>query len=393
LRRRSGFSLLELVIAISLFSAVIAIAMQAFIGIYKGQGTTVGSAMLKTAGELTLKKMYQELTQSRRLLASLTTDVGVNMGQQYFVLYKTPTSGAFVPCANGLRDYPVIRPNGGLGVVGTAGNAAPGELDPATVGNMLVFVRQAKLMQVTDSNVRINLGVGGLLDPSTGAPYYLAAYQFVAYYPVQVAMPVSFPRFTGLGVPFNNVAVGYTYQLARWESQYYVDKDEFTAMTNKMVIKPGLTTTILPAGYVWADLVNNEGCVELWDSDSSTAQNAFYKVDNIGNIALDTNPGILQKRVGYAMPQDLAGNYGITFLSFNTGASFSPPGIDKVPAYADYTVADTPNPPIPFGFETAIVGPNSARSVLLRLAVACRLSAGGHLFGITNQEVVRVSDN
>lgn len=386
--RRRGFTLIEIVVAIGIFSAVLALAMQAYMGFYKSQGTTVGAAMLKTASEQALKRMFFEISQSRKLLESLSTDTGTNIGAQYVALFNLPLSGPFVPISQTV--YPVIRVNGGLGQKGTPGASAPGELDPTTVGNTLLFVRQVDVLHMSDPDVGISTGSGPLLQ-SSNAPYFLPVYRFILYYIVAPTMLKGYPPFTGQGVPFNGGTVTKTYQLARWESDPYVDKNEFTTMVSHMALLPSATTSFTATQVMWNHVVAN-GVVEMWDSGASTAATAFYKLDASGNVVQDTAPAVSQHSVTFAIAPELAAQYGLTMLSFNTGPSFAPVGL-TVPEFADFNSADATYPPTPFGFETAIVGPNSARSVLLHLALACRLTMTKHVFGVENQEVVRVTDN
>ena len=88
--------------------------------------------------------------------------------------------------------------------------------------------------------------------------------------------------------------------------------------------------------------------------------------------------------------------YAIGMVAFNTNANFKP--LDSLKSSGTAVTLQVPTfgeagTPIPYGFEVGIVGTNAARTVLLKLSLAARLSSGGKIFGWSNQQIVQMMDN
>jgi hypothetical protein len=138
---------------------------------------------------------------------------------------------------------------------------------------------------------------------------------------------------------------------------------------------------------VWDSLVADHGVAGLWDGDAAAAADAFFTVDGAGAIVPVVNPAIAKRREVKAADTDMSG-YAIGMVAFNSTPDYRFTQF-SVPAFAP---DDSAHANFPYGFEVGIVGPTGARSVLVRLALAARVNAGQHLYGLAQQEVIKVID-
>jgi hypothetical protein len=84
--------------------------------------------------------------------------------------------------------------------------------------------------------------------------------------------------------------------------------------------------------------------------------------------------------------------YATGMVAFNTSTAFSVRDAQQVIPVPAYALTDAAHVNFPYGFEVAITGPSGARTVLVRLTLAARVHAGLNIYGITQQEVVKVFD-
>lgn len=375
---RRGFTLLEVLIAAALMMLVTGGVFSAFFGMRKAQGSAVVTSSLTAAGASTLQGIRADLGQVKRLLASESVGgvltPATDWGAQYFALVERPT-GLTASAA----DWPTIRPDGGLGIA--VDPPGPGNLDPATVGNRLMFVKTDREVVVDVSGISVTVG----LPPSTSSvllsdsPALLRSYRFVAYFLVQK------PLQPGIRI---NGGLTYANQLMRWESMPYLEKAEVESLMAKLASAD--------RDDVADFLITTRELPRVWDSAATAADEAFYTIDatdgSVDQVAPATPPQILKQRETAAVSLSLD-SYAQTMASFNTklggNALFDVPNF-KVPNYA---VLDAGTLTTPYGFEVGIVGPIDARQVLVRLALAARLNSGNHLFGVEHQAVVRVVDS
>jgi prepilin-type N-terminal cleavage/methylation domain-containing protein len=372
---RRGFTLLEVVFAAMLLAVVMAGVMQGYMGMRRAQGASVSQNLLKMAGQKALKAMYLDLSQSRKLLASSTLDAASkDLGREYFNRF---TGVDAPPAANVV--FPRINPDGGFGRPGNT----PGDFDPADIGNTLTLVAAGDRLDVAPPLVAIAYGsMVPTVQWLSVKPYALPTYRFVAYYMAETLLKS--------GTSPIRISAGqrrsYTLELRRWESGVYLEKGEFEDLAAKVV---GGGVVVKP---LWDWLVANKRVAGLWDSGATTAANAFYTVNASGAVVAVANPAIAERREIRAADTDLA-SYAVGMVAFNTVAT----GASDDYAFPDFTVpayapTDVAHANIPYGFEVGIAGPTGARSVLVRLALASRVNTGGHVIGVSQQEVIKALD-
>jgi prepilin-type N-terminal cleavage/methylation domain-containing protein len=373
--QRRGFTLLELTVVALILSVIMAAVFNAFTGARRTQGMAVSHALLKAGGQKALKEIYTDLGRSRKLIASTELDVAAkDRGREYFTRFQGITSGPAIPFGNMV--FPRIDSNGGFGLPGTGS----GELEQDKIGNTLVFVANSASINITTPLVMRTLG--GVPKALETTPYTLNTFRFVAYYLVERPLPDGVAQIKISSSQRRN----HTLQLMRWESQPYVEKSEFEAFANNLVLNP------LATWGVWEWLQNHANpdyrLAGLWDSSKDTAATAFFKVNGSGVVEAITNPSIARgkERAALTISTD---PYGLSMIAFNTTADYSFPDGMRVPAYAP---TGTAHQNFPYGFEVGITGPTGARSVLIRLALASRVNAGMHLFGQAQQEIIKVID-
>lgn len=385
-RAPQGFTLLEVTMSITVLMIIMAVIVNAIVGARKAEGAAVTTSLLKAGGARAMKNLYLELSQSRRLLASVKGDgASPDLGTQYYTLMARPAAPADMPATGTV--FPQINPNGGFGVDGTT----PGTLDPSTVGNALAFVAPGPPMVLSDSDVYVSQGWFGGDHPISSKPYQLPTYKFVLYHLVQVNLPPGAPAINGLS---------YTTQLMRWESGLYLQKSDVDALFNRMSYHTA--TSAASTQTMFANLTSHPPTVVgIWDASATTASSAFvlYPALNVVNLPFIGNvcqlsgsptvissPTIPMAKQTWAITTSLSG-YATSMMAYNTvsNLNFVVPGL-KVPAYASAPTS------VPYGFEVAIAGPASARTVLVRMALAARLNSGLNLNGIAHQEVVKVFD-
>jgi hypothetical protein len=383
MRRRPGFSLLEVTIATGILMTIMMVVVNSFVGTRKAQGAAVTASLLKSGGQRATSNLYRELLQSRKLIASLAGTTGKDLPSQYYSLMEIPQLPE--PLADTERVFPQINTKGAFGVTGKG----QGTLDPDTVGNALMFVEPADPMVLADDDVYVREGNSGASHEMAKIPYKLPTYRFVLYHMVKVELPASAPNLDS--------DRHYTLQLMRWESKPFLEKNDLNLLINRYTF-PTLASLSSTTAQ-WNDLANRPPKIAgIWDSSATTGATAIVLYPQVtvslgppiaiglGAWAVDPSPAIAMSRQSWAITTNLAG-YAQAMLSFNTrgNPNFQVNGLD-VPAYASAPTV------VPYGFETAIAGPIGARSVLVRLALAARLNAGNTLFGMEHQEVVKVFD-
>jgi prepilin-type N-terminal cleavage/methylation domain-containing protein len=374
MRARRGFTLLEILLAISIFSIVMAALTMSFFGVRKSQGVAVSNNLLRVAGQRAIKDIHMELSQSRKLLASTNLQPPtIDVGRQYFLQFQGITSPPAIPFGN--MQFPRIDANGGFGVPG----ANSGELERATVGNTLVFITTAKNLRVAHSAVTIMFpGIPPRFVSTTVDPYYMPALKFVAYYLIEKNLPSGTPAIAG--------GKTATMQLVRWESKPYIERGEWTGFAGKVVGGAPV------AKAAWDKLVSDEGVAGVWDPSAATAAGSIFTVDGAGAVIPAPTGTLFQKKRQVMLAQTDLEPYATGMVAFNTSTAFSVRDAQQVIPVPAYALTDSAHRNFPYGFEVAIAGPSGARTVLVRLTLAARVHAGLNLYGITQQEVVKVFD-
>lgn len=371
---RAGFTLLELSIAMLIMSVILVILMNTFMGSRKAQGQAVSMMGLKVAGATALEKMYLELSQAKRLLASMdAAPAAEDIGRAYFELMDLPV-GLVKPIPLLNMRFPRIAPEGKFIAMG----AAPGQLSPLHIGNTLVMVTRAPEIALATPGVQMKFGsLGSLRALSPEKPFRFNRFRFVAYYLTEDMLPSDAASING--------TMRHTMGLARWESRMYVDKGELEGLLGQVPLATDRTK-------IWNDLITTYQVVAAWDPTSSDPATAFYTMDP--TTALVVKNGLIQRAGAKPIASTNLDPYARGMVAFNTNPNFQPldslksgGALLQVPQFGEVGTQT------PYGFEVGVVGSNAARSVLLRLSLAARINSGGKVFGWSHQQIVQMMDN
>lgn len=371
---RPGFTLLELSIAMLIMSVVLVILMNAFMGSRKAQGQAVSMMGLKVAGATAIEKMYLELSQAKRLLASMdAAPAEEDIGRAYFTQMDLPV-GLVKPIPLLNMRFPRIAPEGKFIAMGNT----PGQLSPLHIGNSLVMVTRAPEIALATPGVQMKFGsLGALRALTPEKPFRFNRFRFVAYYLTEELLPSDAPNING--------TMRHTMGLARWESRMYVDKGELEGLLAQVPLATDRTK-------IWNDLITTYQVAAAWDPTSSDPTTAFYAMD--ATTALVVKPGLIQRAGAKPIASTNLDPYARGMVAFNTNPNFQPTdslksglALLQVPQFGEIGTQT------PYGFEVGVVGSNAARSVLLRLSLAARVKSGNKIFGWSHQQIVQMMDN
>jgi prepilin-type N-terminal cleavage/methylation domain-containing protein len=374
---RRGFTLAEIIMAALILSVIMAAVMNGFMSMRRSQAVSVSRNLLQSAAQKALRNIYTDLSQSRKLLASSELDPATqDMGRDYFTRFQGITAPPAVNFLN--MDFPRLDPNGGFGMEGPNS----GERNPVNFGNALVFIGAGEGLRINrGSGTAIVYGNSPVPKFLSATPYFISSMRFTGYYLSERTLPSEVARIK-LTPTLNS---NHMLELRRWESQPYLDKNEFKAFTDKLV--GGAASTKLVWDWLQAHSNPNYRVAGLWDATAATSASAFYTVDTGGVIVPVTGPVIAKRRDSRAVTVS-TDPYALGMVAFNTRSLYTFPGI-TVPAYAP---TDSAHENFPYGFEVGLTGPTGARSVLIRLTLAARVNAGLHLHGVAQQQLVKVID-
>ncbi|MFP5503191.1 MAG: PilW family protein [Candidatus Sericytochromatia bacterium] len=381
---RPGFTLLELLIATALMTLVFAVMMQAFLGARKAQGMTVAIENLKHEGQQAMHHMMLELGQARRLIASQATDPAeVDMGRDFFEAIDD-LKGVSPPLPATLRHFVRIDSNGSFGKVGNGET----EMPYSAFGNALIFVKRETELPIVGETIKF----GSTLSDRTlteQQPYRLYVYRFIAYYLAMRPLPHNAPPING------DWTSGLT--LYRFESQPYHERSEVWGFLKRLPDADERTR-------VWNDKLaattEGEAIAGAWDANEPDPNLAFFTYSKDEDEMIN-QPGYVRGKQSRPLTQFMSEPYAIGTVAFNAGSKYPNFQVagnrDGAPSFVGPAFAldpDAASPTqVPYGFEVGVIGANSGRQVLLRLALAARITAGNHLYGHTHQQIVQVFDN
>lgn len=329
--RRRGMTLVEVMI-VTVMIAIMATAMSSLIiAVQRGYASYEASSGIQVAGQQAVNRIQRNLIQSKRLFDRTSDPAWLAAAQSG----GAPTGGPALLTASAL---PVIEPNGSFGPT-SAGFVQ------SAVGNALFFLSLDSPVSMTVAN-------------SAGSPtsVLVDVYHFNLYYLAYNGGP----RVVGF-------AGAAPIMLQEWHSASFADYDELANLGDG-VLTQNAAAYLATHGYPYAV-----------DTATATAAWGFYNLSAGGNFSLQATPKI---PLGSTQPMlnILTGisGYGYRYgVAPNTSATFALPY--SVPVFA----AAGAGTPFPGGFETMVIGANSARQVFMRLV----LVAGGAFTGYkTNQQ-------
>ena len=380
--RRSGFTLLEVLVATGIGVVVVGITMTAYFGAQKAQAISVGSGLLKVSAQKTLNQLYTQLHANRHVFdrndvtETFLARLPIRPFDAAGLSPGLPSPDPFVD----LR-LPQARDDGSFLQQLIDGSPGPG-FDAGSVGNCLLFATvepQVALAEAAPAPVQ---------SPTFGGDTYLLAATRLHFY---------FLVRRDMGVRFTPVRPGqrYVYQLMYWQSEPYLDYRD--------VVK--WMTAIKDENPAGADAFIDEKLDALKDP---TRPLHFAGALDVGgaDAGLSASPGVLFDLTAVSGKRDLVRNttarfatarflsavdfsmkaaFGEPMIAFNTtgAGGVQVPGLD-VPAFASDSTT------WPMGFEVMVAGPPELRKVLTRLSLAARPRASRNLIGQTHQQVVQI---
>jgi len=347
-KQQRGVTFIELMISISVMSVVFG----AFLGIAL---ESLHDYEFFTTMNLVAQKNQEIVNTIRKDTIStkfyFSEDQGANTrSSDYMNSLELPPA---VPPLTTTR-FPLVDENGVFDV-DTAGNEK--------TGNSLFFVKT--LTPFIARNIQIN--------DTMDVDFRINAYSFNFYYLTLSA----------------NDAIGASpdsLDLIRWSSFTILDYNQVMDIVD-VSVDPGSNNSYYPrAGVVSAFVSEYDNYTShyLWDSNE-TVDNSFYLCDTFGTVngAPDSNMLIMQDPVNGLVSVISGGiKKGRSYGTIRTGKRMSVcmnrdrPGFRSGVLVPQLGLLNSNGDGFPHGFEVQIVGPASAREILLRVAIGKEGSKG-----------------
>ncbi|MEB3223030.1 MAG: prepilin-type N-terminal cleavage/methylation domain-containing protein [Candidatus Sericytochromatia bacterium] len=386
---RPAFTLMEVLIAMSLGLVVVGAALNAYLGANSAVTRTVGDGRLKHAGEQALDDIYRELKGVRRVFSRGTTAsswlarTALRPWQADGLTPQVETADLVLP--DMLASASFDASNAGLA---------------AAAGNALVFVASEPSARITEPAASPPAG------PHTsvfGTPtQHFSAYRFHVYHLAKKPLEPAERLVRGT----DRATDGYTYRLMHWQSRPYLDYQEVRTWIERLQThQPALSPE--PTSFIQAKLAALSsgspvkapyaGAVDLsvLDAASGATPAGVYELTLSGGGLAASTARLASGDYRGAIAFGVQAGFGLPMVAFNNGTAAAPPPVPArdvsqggdlvVPRFAP---ADDLRP---FGFEVLYGGPQNGRQILLRLALALRDAQGrGPLKGLAVQQTVRL---
>lgn len=383
---------MELLVASAIGAVITAALLQAFMSANKARATAAASGLLKGAGQGALTRLHQRLHAARHVFDR--DAVSATWLSRLPIAPFDASAGALTPGADPADVLlPAIKPTASFNAQQVTGGAtvANAAFDGASVGNALFFATvEPKAHIVETASDRVTQVAFG------SATTELTAYRLHFYYLGRRALATSDPGVRG--------GDRYTYQLMHWTSRPYLDHRELKAWQQAIMDHQPASdyTGTAPGAFVGAKLTSlgayYAGAIDLSTSDAgmASAVPALYTLTPTSgsrDVGADTTSRFATDKFGQAVDFQMAENFAQPMIAFNTTAASGAPPIPAVPVESlDVPAFADDASRFPFGFETMVGGPDDARQVLVRLAMAARTVPGKVWVTETCQEVVHVNE-
>lgn len=360
-----GFTILEVAIGMTFTVILIAGATQAMFGGWRVQSMATVEARTKTKAEEGLNRLTRYVSQSRRIFSRGTT------GTSYLNALDLKKAPRLLPGSN----LPESRTAGSMSPEKTCAISPSEYFLPYIVGNSLLFAEVVRTLPF----VR---GTSGLpssrnIDIYNFNYIYLTDHQGAAADNIVKNVPdVGFwggdskPQLT----------------LVEWRSEGVADYQQLKGYLDS------LNTTALKSTVT--NLLIARKVTLAWQKDATSANtNAFYKIGSDGTLTAQTPVSTANQRIPMQYYRDALRFQGESeayyTVAYNKESNKSDskyyPIRTEVPFYFGPSVnpalscTDLPTPlatvapvagkPYPGGFETMVIGPQSGRSILMRVTV------------------------
>ena len=313
-KRTHGFTLMELIIAITLLAIVVPGLTVLLSTIFKGYSSYEAASGLKKNNQESINRIYLTLMETKRLFQGTAAD------------------NAFLAKVSLGADAPTVLSGSKLPLIEESGTLFQGTTNFVTagVGNCLFFANNSPTQIL--QNVADSLG-------STNT-VRIDIYQFTYYYlSSQNSMTIRERQ---------------SYSLVEWTSISYADYDQINAIVNS-TLKSNTVKKLLAAGVSFA-----------WDSSETNAANAFFNLNANGTMTLSASHSIQRQRV-FNLTRIMTGVLGSTY---KYGVSPNSAGWPRAPAPVPRYASASGN--FPGGLEVCIVGSSMGREVLVRFVVVAQ---------------------
>jgi prepilin-type N-terminal cleavage/methylation domain-containing protein len=309
MRKRNGFTLIEILIVITIFALIVPIlgmVINSFTGSLTG---FEADQSIKRANQLLIDDIFANISQSKRLFQNTSNDVNYAS--------RLTMSGC-----------PAVLVNSHLPLIISTGTLSPNNPDftASSAGNCLFFSSGKATRVLTDI----------LNASSVSHTVRIDRYVFYVYY-----LSDQYQK---------KFKTGPSYNVYRWVSVSYADYAQLMSITDTTMRK-NTVKALYALGLHYA-----------WDASQTSVSSAFYSLANDGTINSVSDHMIIRDAAeSKFMLNILADGYGYGIAPNSTLWSRSP---RKVPQYA------TANSNFPGGFEIMIIGPAGGRKVLIHTVVA-----------------------
>jgi prepilin-type N-terminal cleavage/methylation domain-containing protein len=316
----SGFTLLEVMIVLTLFSMVMIASFELISSINSSSELMQGTSFMTEWGQKAIDRINLDVTQSRMIYENNSIGVAYQGRLQIEAAYPVLT-GTLLPKVDSTGTFRL-------------------DTTVTRTGNALLFIQEMTPFSTTIGSTlrRVNI------------------YRMVYYY--------LSPNNNSFGGRSSSL------RLVRWQSKEFADYEQITAMS-----------AVISRQTIANALYNERGITYYW-LPRNTPDTAFYEydtddIDDDDDDNIDDDPNAL-----YVMQKERSDSvigllgFGSSSISWNKTATFTVPV--TVPKFA---IADQTGTGFPHGFEVQIIGPTGARQVMVRLVIAYFMASKMTLLG------------
>ena len=307
INKNSGFTLVEIMVAIIVFALIIPGVVVLLMTVNKGFTAYEAANQLKKNNQETLNRIFIKLTGAKRIFQNNSSD------NAYLARIM-------------LSSCPAVLPGSTLPTIEETGTLTPGTTSfiAASVGNSIFFANN------DSTQILYNIADSG----SSTHTVYIDVYRFYYYY-----LTSEYPK------PIYDKP---SYALVEYRSQSYADYNQIQ----------NISDTIKRKNTVSALCTN--GITFAWNVSATDVSTAFSTMSATGLIQPSPNHQIPETE------HKILTNIltGITGGGYRYGISPNSSGWAKAPKIVpQYAVA---NNDFPGGFEVVVTGPSAGRKILIR---------------------------
>lgn len=337
-----GFSLVELMIAMSILAGLVALCIHFLQSSWRSQNMTQLYAVVKSELQAGSIRLSKSLNQAKAVFGNDA------LGNAY--LSKISLSDSPTPIPD--TTLPTIRVTGSLAIEKTCGLSPENFFRANSIGNALLYA------ELADTFTDFSGGIDARVD----------LYEFKYVY---ISDDTNYEVY-------QNKKAFQGQRLIEWRSIRFASAEQVERLLD---LYPGSAATIRSS-------LTSAGINFAWERSATDANASFYNIAGGGASLSNTAASFLipkarhfgvfrfptssDTRYSIAYNQSNAGNGGDTMNLKNPVPGFYNPIVPDCPANAQDVIPASESTPalnlgtFPRGFETAIVGHSSGRSILIR---------------------------